>query len=201
MNIESMRNVEKSIGESISAVRKMKKLTQKAFAEKLTDQGLSVDASAISRMEKGERALRIAECLVVAEVLEVDLSFLLRGIQTPAQELKEIREFADFSMRSMAEPFHDWLTNLLHVKWGLENDHELVSGVAEELHSPADYLPWVASRISELKWTYDYDSAESHVMARDQSEVDLLISCVTAYATSRITADEGPDNGVDSEAS
>ncbi|MGN5733145.1 helix-turn-helix domain-containing protein [Arthrobacter psychrochitiniphilus] len=195
MNMESIANVEKSVGEAIFTVRKMRKLTQKAFAQQLTDRGMAVDASAVSRMEKGERALRIAECLVVAEVLEVDLPFLLRGIQTPAQELKETRTFADFCRREMSASFADWLGSLLIVKWELESRPELIGEVPGELTSHSDYLPWVASRLADLEWEYEGDSDDSYILTRNQDEVDALIECLVAYARGRIIPDRELANG------
>lgn len=189
--MEQTRNIEKSIGEQISAMRKIKKYTQKKFAEILTDHGLPVDSSAVSRMEKGERALKISECMIVAEALEVDLTFLLRGVQTPAQELKETRKFADLCMRDMSQSFADWLLSLLVAKWELERYPELLVNVSAELKSHDDYLPWVAARLSELEWEWDApDTGDSYILTRDRKEVNDLIECVIAYAKSRITPDE-----------
>lgn len=187
--MDQTRNIEKSIGEQISTARKLRKYTQKKFAEVLTDHGLPVDASAVSRMEKGERALKISECILVAESLEIDMQVLLRGIQTPSQELKESRQFADFCMRDMGGTFADWLNQLLGVKWQLEEHPELTREVSEDLESHEDYLPWVASNLSKLTWIYEGDAEDSFILTRDQSEADELLGCVVAYTRRRILPD------------
>lgn len=189
MSMDQSRNIEKAIGEQISAARKIRKYTQKKFAEVLTQHGLPVDASAVSRMEKGERALKISECILVAESLDIDMQVLLRGIQTPAQELKETRQFADFCMHDMGQSFADWLSQLLVVKWELESQPELIAEVSEEIKSHKDYLPWVASNLSKLSWTYEGDPGDSLILTRDQAEADELLQCVVAYTKSRILPD------------
>lgn len=189
--MDQTRNIEKSIGEQISTLRKIKKYTQKKFAEVLTDHGLSVDSSAVSRLEKGERALKISECMIVAEALDVELTFLLRGVQTPAQELKETRSFADFCMRDMSQSFADWLSSLLIAKWQLEKHPDLLANVSKDVTSHDEYLPWVAANLSKLEWEWDApDMADAYILTRDQGEVEDLVACLVAYARSRIKPDE-----------
>ncbi|GAA2748796.1 helix-turn-helix domain-containing protein [Amnibacterium kyonggiense] len=75
-------DVDGSFGSAVQAVRTQRGLSQRAFAEALGGHGLSVDASAISRIENGTRAVRLSEAVAIAKVLEVQLDFLLSGAAT-----------------------------------------------------------------------------------------------------------------------
>lgn len=190
MSMDQSRRIEENIGKQISAMRKIRKYTQKRFAEVLTAHGLPVDASAVSRMEKGERALKISECIMVAEALEVDLPFLLRGVQTAAQELKETRNFANLSMRSASEDIWNWLSNVLDVKWTIERDSELMHQIDEGLKSADEYLPLVTKWVSRLKWKYEPDDvADAYILVRDNHEKKQLLQYVNAYFEARIEVD------------
>lgn len=189
MQKDEIRGIEKTIGAQINTLRKMRKLTQKQFAERLSERGMPVDASAVSRMEKGDRALRVAECLIIAEVLETDVSMLLRGIQTPAQELSENRKFSDFSLQAMSDRVWDWLTFLMVAKWSLEDQPELASTIGEGFSEGDSYLPWVSKRLRQLPWD-DSESpdepAAAAIIVRDNQERQELLDCVSAYFENRI---------------
>lgn len=87
--------IEKAIGAEIAKIRKERGLSQKQFIKKLSDNGLFIDASAVSRLERGDRALRIAECMIIAKSLEISVAMLLRGVQTPEDRIKELAQQAD----------------------------------------------------------------------------------------------------------
>ncbi len=72
-------------------MRTARNYSQRAFAERLTNKGMRVDASAVSRIEKGTRSVRLVEAMTIAEVLDVPLDFLTSGARTPAQQLKHLR--------------------------------------------------------------------------------------------------------------
>lgn len=189
MQKDEIRGIEKTIGAQINTLRKMRKLTQKQFAERLSERGMPVDASAVSRMEKGDRALRVAECLIIAEVLETDVSMLLRGIQTPAQELSENRKFSDFSLQAMSDRVWDWLTFLMVAKWSLEDQPELASTIGEGFSEGDSYLPWVSKRLHQLPWDDSEapdEPAAAAIIVRDNQERQELLDCVSAYFENRI---------------
>jgi transcriptional regulator with XRE-family HTH domain len=178
----------------------MRGLTQRQFAAKLTDAGMVVDASAVSRIEKGTRSIRLVEAMVIANVLDVDVDFLVQGVRTPEQELKDIRRSTNLFMNQMDKPFALFAFGLMEAKWFLEDHPELLDQVTDdgagELQSADGYLPWVAERMRRL----DVDE-DDLVPTRTAREADQLVEVMIAWISRRI----GPeifgeeDNGEHSE--
>jgi transcriptional regulator with XRE-family HTH domain len=67
-------------------------LSQAALAERLTALlGQKVDASAITRIEKHERAVRLDEAVVIAELLDLPLPAMLRDSESVDEQVAELR--------------------------------------------------------------------------------------------------------------
>src|SRR6478752_7131089 len=67
-------------------------LSQAALAERLTELlDQKVDASAITRIEKRERAVRLDEAVVIAELLALPLPAMLRDSESVAEQVAELR--------------------------------------------------------------------------------------------------------------
>lgn len=68
---------EQAFGQAVHAHRVQKGWSQRELAERLESAGVGVDASAVSRIEKGTRAVRLSEAVILAQVLDVPLETLL----------------------------------------------------------------------------------------------------------------------------
>jgi transcriptional regulator with XRE-family HTH domain len=67
-------------------------LSQAALAERLTAQlDQKVDASAITRLEKHERAARLDEAVAIAELLDLPLPAMLRDSESVDEQVAELR--------------------------------------------------------------------------------------------------------------
>ncbi|MHA7303837.1 helix-turn-helix domain-containing protein [Arthrobacter sp. TMN-49] len=77
-------------------------LSQAALAERLAEVlDQKVDASAITRIEKHERAVRLDEAVVIAEVLDVPLDALLRDRMNVDEQISELeRDLSQASWRA-----------------------------------------------------------------------------------------------------
>lgn len=159
-----------------------------------------VDASAVSRIEKGTRSIRLVEAMVIADVLDVDVDFLVQGVRTPEQELKDIRRSTNLFMSQLDKPFSLFAFGLMEAKWFLEAHPELVSQVVDEqageLSAPDQYLPWVAERMRTID--VDHDDL---VPTRTTLEADQLVEVMIAWVSRRIGPEifEDGDNGEHSE--
>lgn len=162
-------------------LRKLNKLSQRDFAEKLTAKGMPVDASAVSRIEKGTRSVRLTEALTIAEVLDVDLDWLVSGSKTPAQELRAMRRDADRNLRLLIEPVNAVAWSLVEVSEHLNRYPELLAELSDEkLGTPSsagEYLGWVARRIGH--WPVDLDD---YVDVASQDRADQIIEVITSLA-------------------
>lgn len=77
MQNNSDSKVESVFGRSMREARLRRGYSQKDLAEALAASDLDLDASAISRMEKGTRALRLSEAIAVCDVLSTTLDQML----------------------------------------------------------------------------------------------------------------------------
>lgn len=177
------RSIEQIVGESIATLRAMRGMTQRDLASALTEAGMPVDASAVSRIEKGMRSVRLAEAVIIAGVLDVDLGFLMRGILTPEMQFKEIRGYADASRRQAVRPVVDFLNGLAEAKQFLEANEGLLATLGDDGPASADeYVPWVAKRIEGLL-AEDFDELCVVESARDR---DQLLDVVNRWAATLI---------------
>ncbi len=71
-------NEKKNIcGTKVREARLNKKLTQENFAAKLQVEGINIERNSISRLESGKRLVADYELKVIADVLGVDVDWLL----------------------------------------------------------------------------------------------------------------------------
>lgn len=146
---------------------------------------MPVDASAVSRIEKGTRSVRLAEAVIIAGVLDVDLGFLMRGVLTPEMELKEIRGYTDASRRQAVRPLVDFLNGLIEAKHFLEANDGLFASLGDAESRPGSagqYIPWVAERVEQLP-PADFDEL---CRVESSEERDQLIGLVTRWAAKLI---------------
>lgn len=70
---------EQKFGQVMRALRTRAGFTQSQMAEQLLAFGIKVDTSAVTRMEKGTRGVRLNEAVAVARILCVSLPDILDG--------------------------------------------------------------------------------------------------------------------------
>lgn len=65
-------------GKNVAALRKNLKISQRELADRLQLAGLDVDKNAVQRIECGKRFVTDIELIVLAKVLNVEISELLK---------------------------------------------------------------------------------------------------------------------------
>jgi transcriptional regulator with XRE-family HTH domain len=185
---KTSRAIEESVGEAIAAYRAGRGVTQRQLAADLTAAGMPVDASAVSRIEKGTRSIRLTEAITIANILDVDLDLLVDGVRTPNEELKRVRRNTDVFMSHLDEPFMLFMSGVLETKWLLEANPQLVESLRDEEfgapNGPSDYVRWCGERVARLQVDPD-----SEVLTRTQEEASELLSLMLAWASNRVHAD------------
>lgn len=73
---ESAAEAEAGFGGRVKAARQKMRMTQQQLAE-----SVGLDASAISRLEQGLRAIRLGEAVLIAEAIKTDIRSLIYGPQ------------------------------------------------------------------------------------------------------------------------
>ena len=79
MKINTPSTKRNIIGERLKDYRKRNKITQENLTARLQLKGLSLDRTAISKIERGERLVPDYEVVIIADALNISISWLLLG--------------------------------------------------------------------------------------------------------------------------
>lgn len=71
--------VEETFGQSVRERRLELGWSQRELAERVSKFGLSLDPTAVTRIEKGQRAVRLGEASMIARELKLPLSVMITG--------------------------------------------------------------------------------------------------------------------------
>lgn len=100
--------VERRFTRRLREERERAGISQAAIAEYLTEQlEHRVDASALSRMEKGVRAVRLDEAVAIADILGVELEALLRDRDSVDDEIDELQRDLALDEHRAAQARHE----------------------------------------------------------------------------------------------
>lgn len=70
---DATEDVNRQFGDAMRSVREVRGLSQRQLAELLDAAGMKLDPSAITRMERGTRDIKLAEAIAIAKVLDFSL--------------------------------------------------------------------------------------------------------------------------------
>ncbi len=117
---------------------------------------MSVDASAVSRIEKGTRSVRLVEAVVIAKALGVSLGHLtLAPPKDPPTQLRSYRLEANLSLRKLANELWPTLLNIWQVLEHIENYQEVLQDIEGE---PSDILEYLAGATQRLdQWPVSWE--------------------------------------------
>ena len=166
--------MESRFGVALREERTRLKLSQKAMAERLAAAGFSIDGPGLSRLEKGNRSVRLGEAQTIAEVLAVPLDYLV-GTSTKL-ELSTARKNARQALDSSREQLTNVIVASMQVQRMLKRDPSLLPDLAslddaDDYPKTADeYLTWVADRVADPLGAYarvSFSDAAMYTTARE----------------------------------
>ena len=130
---------------------------------------------------------------MIAEVLEVDLDFLVSGTKTPSQEFQSIRRYTDAALRNLVGPVVDALFALAEAHGHLQEHPELINELSDanigQPTSPSGYLDWVADRLAS--WDVDEDEC---VVASSEEEAARFVEVVSRLARNHVVLESQKAN-------
>ncbi|WP_131722658.1 helix-turn-helix domain-containing protein [Mycolicibacterium chlorophenolicum] len=90
-----------TFGRNMRIARGQRGWSQRQLAEALEGQGVRLDPSAVTRIERGDREVKLREAAAIADCLNTDLQQLLMPSgPDPLSMVLEVRKFAEKRMRS-----------------------------------------------------------------------------------------------------
>lgn len=91
----SEQTPEQQFGARLRELREHYDLTQAALAKRLDDRGVKLDPSAIARLEKGLRSIRLNEAVTIASVMQMNVDELLRPALPPDEQVAQAKKQID----------------------------------------------------------------------------------------------------------
>ncbi|PWC04255.1 helix-turn-helix domain-containing protein [Agromyces badenianii] len=185
---------EQSFGRAVLSARESRRLTQRQLVDKLAAFGLAIDTSILSRIETGQRSIRLGEALVIANALDVELFALLGQTRSPVGEFHAARRWADSAELTLEEPLREFMNSALALRASLVETPGLLSELPEE-SQPADadaYLDWRSERtrrrLAELiqGGRDGIQDDRDVVFVQSRAEVDAVLALVRSYAEALI---------------
>ena len=149
--------IENRFGEAVLNGRHRQGLSQKAMADLLTERGLAVDASAISRIEKGARAIRLSEAAIIADVLGFSLADLERT-RDPQDDLARLQKSIEAGLNASYLGAYQVSTAMDEMDWILSNQPQLLESLGDFGSTPTSFSQYVNS--VEDAWN------KNHILAR-----------------------------------
>lgn len=200
---KSSSTPEEQFGATVQKVRTQLGISQRKFAELLTEKGMPVDASAVSRIEKGSRSVRLVEAMAIAEVLDMTLESLTRDARSPSQRLQALRQTESFAMHTLETSLVDLGLAMTAVQDFLRENPGLLGDVVGDdgsvLDDAEDYFEWSATSVANswMAWVRAF-------VVRSEAERESFVRMVSAMARCYPVlevdvAEEAGEDGIDSE--
>lgn len=156
----------KRFAEGVKSARAESEWSQRELAEELATHGLKIDPSAVTRIERGTRPVKVEEAWIIAEVLGTTVGDLLGESRLdPPEELEELRSDTNYAMNMAIRQMTSMLTDMAKVHELLRLHPDLLPALAADRPSrvefdlegplsvpipshPDGYLAWVQKRMS-----------------------------------------------------
>ena len=186
---DEVQSTEAAFGGRVRAVRLDRQISQKALADEI-----GLDASAISRLEQGSRAIRLGESALIAKALNVELGYLVYGPDVdPVIELNRALANAGSAIERIRESATNLCAEMLEMIMLLSENPEISSDLIDELtgkpspHTEEDLLHWVESSVRV--WADAAKTGPRRVIAGDERTARLLTRILEA-AIDVVTVEE-----------
>ena len=181
----------RAFGEHLRQARVKKGWSQRRLAEALDSRGLKLDPSAVTRIERGSRDVKLREAAVVAECLEVDLQELMRPTGAdPLAIVLELLKNAENRFHAGRSAFAEMALNVRSVDAYLQMRPELVEELGR-LRGVDDTLDAHELLVEELR-AMTSDNRPIQVSDADERLLALLQQTVNAAVEDLFSQDDSP---------
>lgn len=185
------REFSERVGARLREFREERKWSQRRLAEVLHANGLKLDPSAITRMERGQRDVKLHEATALAAALRVKLDELVRhDDDDPRQELADEFDWADEGLQKAQGALSNVAMSYTRIVQLVEEYPDLIDALASRAGAPA-------ADIKQFLAFEAYTIAESgpHIrLAVNDEQRELISAILVSIATSHVSPD-APDPG------
>jgi len=179
------------VGRRLREYREDRKWSQRRLAEVLGANGLKLDPSAITRIERGQRDIKLHEATALASALRVKIDELVKhDDDDPRQELADEFDWADDRRQKAQDALSGVALSYTRIVQLVEEHPNLIEALASRAGVPAtdtkQFLAFEAYMIAE--------AGPRIRIAVDEEHRDLISEILTAIAASHVSP-EPPDDG------
>jgi len=170
-----LQEVEAGFGERVKEERIKAGWTQRELAAKL-----HLDASAISRLEKGARAIRLGEAAHIALALGVNLGYLAYGPSLEAA-LASYQAGANSGVRETRSAAMNMASHFNGIVDLLDHNPELLERLADDDGAvPASVDEYLEQVVHRLKNVYRLPEADQRVINTNPKRVRQIMAAIEA---------------------
>lgn len=187
----SGRDFNERVGTRLREFREERNWSQRRLAEVLRANGLKLDPSAITRIERGQRDVKLHEATALAAALRVKLDQLVRhGDDDPRQELADEFDWADEQLQKTQAALSSVAVAYVRIVQLIEEHPSLV----DALTSRAGEAATDTKRFLTLEARTITESGPHIRLAVDDEHRELISEILVAIATSHVSPTP-PDAG------
>ncbi|UXM93303.1 helix-turn-helix domain-containing protein [Paenarthrobacter sp. JL.01a] len=155
----SEMNPDKLVGAVIQNRRLEQGISQGELADRLRRAGVPWSQGTLSRVELGERPVRLVEAAILAEVLDTELLRLIEGEKSPEERAIEGHQDTIEAVKDLMGSIHRVYGTAHEVKDLLETAPHLWAALEEATQipqpaKPSDYETWLAHVVSKMPVTW-----------------------------------------------
>jgi transcriptional regulator with XRE-family HTH domain len=179
---------EQRFGSMVLSSRQALGMSQKDVSTLLSREGLALDTSAVSRIEKGTRALRLSEAITIARALGFSLADFEDAVP-PADDFKRREERVDNALRSAHQSLIWAAEEMDGLAFVAELYPEVLAGVPspEPVRDARELLRWKAR-----EWQNNFIVNALGAQFETKELRDGVREVISAVATSAVVTYVGP---------
>ncbi|WP_165808073.1 helix-turn-helix transcriptional regulator [Microbacterium sp. TPD7012] len=151
-----MTTSDEEFGQAVASHRATQRMSQKDLAAALTQAGMKVDAPAVSRIEKGQRAVRLAEALKIADVLGREIGDLVGAKMTAQERMGAAFNNVEWRGNQLAESSARFAEELMNAGVLFGEDPSLLDALDDlavgRPRDSSDFPRWYAGVVRERVW-------------------------------------------------
>ena len=192
-----MTTPDEQFGQAVASNRAALRMSQRDLANALTQAGMKVDAPAVSRIEKGQRAVRLAEALKIASVLGRSLADLVGPEMSIKERIGAAFSNVEWRGTQLAGSAARFTEEILNTADLLEEDPSLLESLDDDEIGPpkdaADFPRWYAAVVRRRIWKIRRERVGSGayvVYPLTADKPDLLDAIAAVADTAMLTEGE-----------
>lgn len=167
----------REFGVAVAKARSAHGWSQRVLADRLSQRGLRVDATAVSRIESGSRSLKLGDAIKVADALDVELDALVTRSRSPLDQWFALQRASDRALAALEVPLAHLVQHIL----------TMIDYAAANPDVPINHYSRPEDLQDSMLFEATHDVRGFDILRNiDEEETDLIVAVVSANLTAQI---------------